>query len=422
MLINVSLGLDPELLVVDDDGYIVPAEKFLTGDKKAWVAYDNAAIELRPAPCYCAAGLSGNTRELLWDAIAKMRLARRKGIIPKGSSIITSPAAPVRREDMMLESVSMFGCSEAIRLEADGSINSVKPNPGAESIPFRSAGYHVHVATQLEKTTRSLLIPTREGFIEWLVPRIKVLDALVGLVDVMMVSRDGDEELSQIRREQIGYGRGGEFRVCQQLDTWSHFEYRTPSPWAMNHPMWSWWLQTSVRHVMDAGRTSDAQIRTLVEGLPERSEILEAINRCDNGTAETLWEASRVVWMDTMYPNASFGCSEHTGLGPKNLQYVWLALRNGGHTFYEIGKMSTNWFKNNVDGLYKFVYPNGPLGSMMKVKYGLERYAYPMRYGRDVKNRKNNTRHDGGNQRYFPSGPHHVLNTKYANMYKLPAL
>lgn len=415
------LGLDPELLVVDGENFLVPAQRIIKSRaKSAPVAYDGAAIEIRPAPGYCAAALSMNTRELLWNATAQFRLARLKGSIPRDSRISVAPAAMVRPEDMKLKSINQFGCNESLSVNDDLSVSVVRPLPGAEEVPFRTAGYHVHISnnqnvnTFTGKATPSLDVEnSKESFLEkYVAPRVAILDAMVGLIDVMMVHLDGHSMESEVRRGLIGYGRGGEIRVRPYGEkNWlnGRMEYRTPSPWAMSSPMWSWWLQTSVRCIMDVGRLGPSKIGPLLERLPARSEITDAINRNDAKAARELWMASWRAWKSHGY----WGDHESSGLETNNVYYMLLALNNGGHKFFDHKDMATSWFRNE-----RVLRTGGAVWDPKTSNYKIKPYegSHSVRYSttknrkaHPIVNRRMNTIHDKGHMRFFPSGPRYFL-------------
>lgn len=391
-------GLDPEYLVIDDDGFIVPSELFIPTDfdtidtsqqiiNPSTVSPDNAAVEIRPDAIGCLQTLSGRTKSLLWFAERQHRLARMKGDIPKSNFSIT-PAAELRPEHMDLESVSVFGCAPSLNLTADLDVIKQSPEVEASEVTHRSAGFHVHYSDGESYTEDQLIIR--------LIPTIQVLDALIGLVDVMMNDAAGLLEASRIRRDLLGYGNGGEFRIANLHE--GHFEYRTLSPWPLSHPIWTWWAGSAVRSAFLYATQEKAS------RLPDRSEILDVIRTGDTEAAMPLWLAS-VAAVREIGINPG-----NNSLARRNLAKLHHAIVNGGHTYYTAGDhpykawrfgrlenesdRSEYGISPKIRGRRRFLesYPDFPLPG----------YLDPKTYRRSAPR---------GSWSYFPSGTDGILNT-----------
>lgn len=401
-------GLDPEFLVVDGEGYIVPAEKFLdTGDPEADVAYDGVAVEVRPRPSRCLAGFGANVRELMWAAMRQYRLARAQGRIPRDARPTFAPLAMLREEDLMLKSAHTFGCSPSLVLQSDAkSLVDTTPHVDPFEYHGRSAGFHVHYDLGRAASTNIAPMMRDEGkWLSYLRHPIQLLDTYLGLLDVMMCHRAGWTEQSRARRLTVGYGVAGEFRVAKSGGEWRRVEYRTMSPWPLSHPMWTWWVQSAARYVI-------AKIPgTFVPPLPY-NEVQKAINECDNEAAQSMWErAIRVLYRANLG-----GHSENDALAKRNLRYVVSALRHGGHRFWTCGwGVEKSWFANGKQSTRSIhrQTPREYLRFLYRIQHDPNSWETRMAQDfREPMNVDNQTIHDLGAFRCFPTGPQRLIDRK----------
>lgn len=400
------IGLDPEVFITDRDDHLIPAEAFIPNSAKTNepAVFDNGAVEIRPAATNCVIALMGNVRETMWKATSYWRLARLRGEVDRQSRFNFAPAVPLDLEHLhQYESLIEFGCAPSLVLEANG--NTITHQSYADpGIPWRSAGFHVH-STLHHQDDDSV---TTEQVIEGLPPFIEVMDALVGLVDVVMCGEAGWTEQSRIRRLQMGYGLPGEFRVRQRNNYSCIVEYRTLSPWPLSHPIWAYWACYAAKDVFRSG-WGRAWVSELAERLPDRAEIVRAITECDTGRALDLWVESAMALESVISTTRTYFSSRSSSLHPKNLALLHQAMTNGGHRYYLDGwSPERAWFRNarraDVNGLY-----SSPKKHAKNNRYRRSR----KRAGGLIVNRPMTGTHDYGARRSFPTGARDVLTSVY---------
>ncbi len=344
-------GLDPEFLVLDGDGMIIPASLFIK-DKSGTVIYDNAAVEIRPDHNSCLETTTENTQYELWTAHKAMKTAWVKGKIPSRSAVTFAPSARLRKEHKDLPSVSEFGCSPSKVLNPDMTASVSRCQVDAQSTPYRCAGFHVHTTADQYCYEYE---PDPENMVELFTKRIALCDATVGLVDVLMNHLAGWDEQSKVRRETLGYGKAGEFRIrMHERETWDGeyyeympiIEYRTLSPWPLSHPMWTWWAQSAVRHCM--ARASIKNVDRTLAMLPDRSEIVDAINTTNAESAFELWKS---VFLSMTTENTLGGDAGRDALCGYTLVNLNEIISFGGHRFItdthiHKGSWKSAWFRN----------------------------------------------------------------------------
>lgn len=293
MPFGVKMGYDPELLLVDGSGIGIPASKVIpdpaSSDKM--IVYDNASIEIRPAAGGCLEGMVMNTSDLVRGVYYLINKAKSAGNISKKATITLNPAVRLYDSDLSRPEIREFGCSPFYRMD-DNIPMKTTAEVDPDEIPFRCAGFHVHCQYIRKK------FKTEAEWLEYLIPRIALMDAVIGLVDVIMNAKAGFTDRAKLRRI-MGYGRAGEFRVQEMITIvheggrivnrffWNKFEYRTLSPWPMSHPAWLWWAGSAVRRCVI---TDDGILNSI--NLPDRSEIVSVIQECDYQGALDLWSAS----------------------------------------------------------------------------------------------------------------------------------
>lgn len=351
-------GLDPELLILDSDDYCIPASKFLidssavslgrenrpynVSSRNGMFVYDNAAMELRIHPNVCLETINHDMSTALYYAYRAFRVGKSRNKIPMDSRISFAPAARLRPEDRQLESVAVFGCSPSIGINSDMESVATVPLASASDTPWRSAGYHVHVGTD---NYAEIAEYDPDALSSTFAKHTAILDAFVGIVDVLMCHHGAHANLSRIRRYNLGYGRAGEHRVkplLEEGERWdddmdeyrddttykSLYEYRVLSPWPLSHPMWTWWAGSAVRHVIH--RMQSDVVSKVESLLPDRSEIIDIINTTDVDGAWELWpKIVRAVdgGLDTLHRCNSGNDSLHT----TNIEKLDFCLSNRGY-------------------------------------------------------------------------------------------
>jgi len=259
-------GLDPEVLVMTSDDYIIPASDFLpppTRDSNGIlnpISYDNAAIEIRPKESASLKSLTKNALVLFRDAKQHVKRATYSALIPWGCKISLAPAGHLSSDYVNYESVKTFGCSPSKVVNNDLTIDISFPKLGPDDTTVRSAGYHIHQEVKCP-----------EG-----IPLIvAILDATLGLADAVVCIRKW-RKASLMRRLTLGYGVAGEHRVRTSPTGNFILEYRTMSPWPIANRRSIKWTT----HIMKRICIMDlSTLFTIYEDLPDRSEITEAINQ-----------------------------------------------------------------------------------------------------------------------------------------------
>ena len=372
-------GLDPELLILDGDGYCIPASKFLSHSSDVSLSgtvydvtsenghfvHDNASMELRIHPNVCLETINHSMSTTLWHAYRAFRLGKIRNQIPMDSNISFAPAGRLRPEDRQLESVAVFGCSPSIGITSDMEPVTTVPLASAGDTAWRSAGFHVHVGTH---NYDEIAEYDPEALPSVFANHTAILDAFVGIVDVLMCHHGAHANLSRIRRSRLGYGCAGEHRVTfytEEDERWdddlddyrddtvykSLYEYRVLSPWPLSHPMWTWWAGSAVRHVID--RMSSATASEIVQLLPDRSEIIDIINSTDVDGAWELWP--KIVeavggGVDTLHRCYHGTDSLHT----HNIDKLNVCLSNRGYRTllnHVTPTWQSAWFRSNAGWL-----------------------------------------------------------------------
>ncbi len=279
-----NTGLDPEILTIDGDGYIVPASYFLDPPKRDAkgvlndISYDNAAIEIRPEESEDLDILALNTDTLLHRATVSMRLARRRQKIPPGSELSLIPSAPLHPKIRYNKSVSSFGCSPSQTVGDDYGVFTTKLFCSPGKTLYRSAGFHIHQELSHHDTEQ---------------PAVAVLDGLLGLVDVQQNHKLGWSKASRIRRNGLGYGRAGEHRVRKVPSGQRVLEYRVMSPWPLADDADIMWTTATVKAVCECSLNT---LLDVLDEFPDRPKITKAINRDDHMSAKELRGPVLTAW------------------------------------------------------------------------------------------------------------------------------
>lgn len=279
-----NTGLDPELLTLTGNNYLVPASLFLPAperDKRGVLnplSYDNAAAEFRPVHGKTVNKLVNRLSDLLTRGQNKLKNARRDGRVPASSAMSLVPCGLLADHHRRLPSVMNFGCSPSWRLDDDYMSHEVRPHVSALDTPLRSAGFHIH--TEIHDSNSQMIVA--------------VMDGLLGLTDVILSHQLGFFSESRARRLTLGYGMAGEYRTRLTSNGMTEIlEYRTLSPWPLVSP------DTTVR-VLHTARAIASQPIPVLMGIlgsyPLRSDVAKAVNECDLAAAEALLPECRLAW------------------------------------------------------------------------------------------------------------------------------
>jgi hypothetical protein len=234
--VALSIGQDLEFFLKDRKGRIVPAHKYLppkeeaievplgdgegTGGGSAKIYRDGLAAEINTPGGHC--------RAYLWNDVmytVKSGLSIAGATKNKVKASLT-PVADIDLHALREEypdDVKQFGCVPTFNAYTKGRD---APNADPMSLPFRSAGGHMHL-TQLQQK--------EVDDIDYVCTLTKVCDLLIGLPITVATADDLD-----FKRREL-YGKAGEFRIkdhstaADKRPYWGH-EYRVLSPRLFRHP------------------------------------------------------------------------------------------------------------------------------------------------------------------------------------------
>lgn len=235
---GITLGCDPELILVDTQGFVIPASKFL----KKWtpVGYDGLLLELRPLPSTDENTVAHN----LFKLMSQMRPT-----IPKEIKTIA---------------VSAYHAT-------------AKVTPKFNQAVKLTAGFHLHYGLPKE------LLGYPKRFIADQI--VKALDYYVGIPAMIPEGYDDSYRRSV---PYVEYGKPGTYRIDDRT-----LEYRVPGGILMRHPIWAAGLiglgaaviedlVSRIKHTTEdfsdlAAAGSDEAIRYLYPNLPPAMEIFRCI-------------------------------------------------------------------------------------------------------------------------------------------------
>jgi len=250
---GITLGCDPELMVIDrNTGDLVSAQYFFGLKKWGPVGYDGLLLEFRPAPSVDESIVVDN----LYNLLAQTR-----------SILNTCQMFP----STMLAGISSYHGKSAVAKNFANNTVMYQPNSKL------TAGFHLHYGIPGE------ILGYQKKFVAQQV--VKALDFYVGIPSVIP-----EGYTDSYRRTVTGteYGKPGMFRIDHRT-----LEYRTPGGALMKHPILAQGLIglgavviediiTRVK-VITHGFTqlneiaSDADIRILYPNIPPVMEIFRAI-------------------------------------------------------------------------------------------------------------------------------------------------
>lgn len=173
----VTLGCDPEFIILNAQGSVVPANIWLP--HRGGIGNDGPLVELRPAPAEHENAVVNNLRSL------------------------------IRGLGVMID--DQFGVHMGIRPEAHSCWENY------------AIGFHIHIGAPRELTT--FAAPQARKFIRSF---ISALDYFVGIPALLL-------EDTNVRRLGNGtYGKPGDYRVTRAT-----IEYRTPGGFHLRHPQYA---------------------------------------------------------------------------------------------------------------------------------------------------------------------------------------
>lgn len=237
------VGSDPEIFIEDTDGNCIPAFTFLgPKTKDPEVGYwDGFQAEFSTRPSHCIAFHCDSVRLGLCNLYRRM---------PRGAKLSLKNVMwipdEMRHSPLLAEEHVQFGCNPSKSAYGEPWMQY-----DGRTVPFRTAGGHIHLATREKGYTDNVAIA-------------KNLDRFLGVIGVSMYRYWDVPE----RREL--YGKAGEYR-----DTPYGIEYRTLSNAWLHSP----WLMHFTFELARYG------IGLCAEWEATEDEVRKCINTCDKDMA-----------------------------------------------------------------------------------------------------------------------------------------
>lgn len=202
MVAKFSLGADPELMLVKEDGSaLVSAIPFFNGTKteptpikKGMVQHDNVNVEFGIDPAKTEKAWLGNIREVLRQVVR---------MCPAGTRLLVRASDMFPVSELDSEEARIFGC------DPDYDAYDVAPNVvphEAKLSRLRSCGGHIHIGHPSIADN----FPNQIGL-------TKAFDLFVGIPSIIL-----DKDPTSARRRNL-YGKAG----CHRPKPYG-IEYRTP--------------------------------------------------------------------------------------------------------------------------------------------------------------------------------------------------
>lgn len=254
--LELKVGADPELFVLNDEDKLVSAHGMVRGTKDSpfpvecgAIQVDGMALEFNINPAYTKEEFIKNTQVVMGELMRS---------IPKGHKVLAVPTADFGKAYIASqpEAAKELGCSPDFNAYNGGAAN---PKPNAE-LPFRTASGHVHVGwtDNMESSDSEHAYYCQQV--------TQVMDLLLGVPSVLM---DSDTK----RRSM--YGQAGSYRPKSY-----GAEYRVLSNfWLKNEKLMAWvYDQTAaaVTKVLGGFNVADTQ------------EVQRVINSSDIEGAKSL--------------------------------------------------------------------------------------------------------------------------------------
>lgn len=314
-----STGSDPEIMVVDEDGAILPAWLFLPGKDakvrgvKSSAFWDGAQAEINFEAASCHCWVVDRIRDGLRTVYSE---ARKK--FPK-ARLTPAPVVDLPQE------AAITATKEQLALGCMPSLNVYGPKNHLEDIdptalPFRFAGFHIHLGS---KFTRVVEV-------------VRTIDAVVGVCSVLLLRGLEDE------RRRRYYGLAGEYRTPPH-----GIEYRTISSAALCHPV--------VTHLhLDlaraAARLGEAGAGSLWKASDD--ELQECINTLNVDMALAIVERNMECLMALMrhcrydqrpYKHGYEDRFSYCHNGPTVLENAIMLIRDGASAHLDCTNMEKSW-------------------------------------------------------------------------------
>ena len=250
---GITLGCDPELMVIDkDSGDLVSAQYFFGLTKNAEIGFDGLLFELRPPPSTDEGVVVDNMYNLLTRARTHLN---------------TCDLYP----NLMLAGISSFHGRAAVARNIQAGTALFQPSTKL------TAGFHLHYGLP------EAILGYQKKFVAYQV--VKALDYYVGFPSIIP---EGHGDSYRRTVQGIGYGKPGQFRLDHRT-----LEYRTPGAALMKHPILAKGLiglgavviediASRIKHITSGFTrlseiSNDADIRILYPNIPPIMEIFRSI-------------------------------------------------------------------------------------------------------------------------------------------------
>lgn len=303
-----KIGADPEVFVEDNKETLIPAYEFLGSKKDTKVItdqgkriyWDGFQAEFETDARHCNDEHTGS----IWRGLHKlMEAARNHNPKAKLSDKTVMQIPEVLLDKAKDEHVSL-GCMPSFNVYKD-ELELPKINP--RSLPYRSAGGHIHFGCGKLDEKRLERI-------------VKGLDAILGVACVSLFQKYDNPA----RRKM--YGRAGEYRTPPH-----GLEYRTLSNAWMFHPTMTYLTFDMARKafmfadydLMDNWKATEEEVRT-------------CINNCDVELAQKILARNKEMFCKLIESAYTWATANHvTG--------IYDLYINGMHTIVDTTDIMKNW-------------------------------------------------------------------------------
>lgn len=187
-----TIGCDPELMLVDSKGNLKSAIPLVTGTKEQPIVFDDAPGMVSHDNVMLEYGTKPATSEDEFVETNRAVLQRIAAMLPPGIIMVVRASADFPASELDNEEAQRFGCDPDFD-PYEFEMNTI--TPGAEKMPFRTCGGHIHIGNKKVADDIDLLCDVAKGF-----------DAFLA-VPMMLVSKDPTAP----RRRQL-YGKAGAHR------------------------------------------------------------------------------------------------------------------------------------------------------------------------------------------------------------------
>lgn len=266
-MLNVTMGCDPELMLIRNDGTLASALPILKGRKEraeplpcgATVMADNVLAEFTIPPAKSSQEFVDNIRSALQGL---------KSMVP-GLKLFAIPSANFPQSELKSDEAKKFGCDPDFDAWTC-DVNEINTERAAKRA-FRSAGGHIHIGHShiADNWDNKPLF-------------ITVCDAIIGLAATIIDSHDDSRERRKL------YGKAGAHRPKDY-----GVEYRTPSNFWITKPELTNLIYELSHRSLETFVSSGT---TIVDKMGSKN-IVKAINTSDQKVATDLLEKVGIEYL-----------------------------------------------------------------------------------------------------------------------------